>query len=87
MVPRVLFPTPTFMHPRSAAEWNKWERWGWEQSELIAGRAEQGAVAQLLPTRSSWEGFQESIFKGQVGWGWVGSRRVFDQLVYSSLTD
>lgn len=84
-------PACVFLTPppctRSTARWDKWERWSWEQSQAYCREGGARGSGSASPRPQLLGGFQESIFKGQVGWGWVGSRRVFDQLVHSSLTD
>ena len=69
--PRVRVPDPTFMYLKHS-EVEQMGSWSWEQRKAYCredGARSTETVAQLLRTRSSWEGFRRASLKARLGWG------------------
>ena len=84
--PRVRVPDSTFMYLKHS-EVEQMGSWSWEQRKAyLQGGQSKETVAQLLPTRSSWEGFRRAILKARLGGGgWGGAGYQWLALLWYSL--
>lgn len=86
--PRVRVPDSTFMYLKHS-EVEQMGSWSWEQRKAyLQGGQSKETVAQLLPTRSSWEGFRRAILKARLGGGgWGVAESLISWCTVLSLTD